>query len=100
MDLSWMLITFGAIYISGYLLYTTSEKRIKALEKRVRQVEEQLKQTRRGEEQVEPEVNNELRELLRKGKMVEAVKRTREEFGWSLVEAKQYVDALKAKSLI
>ncbi len=95
MDLSWTLIIFGAVYISGYLLYTASEKRIKALEKRVREVEKQLIQTQQGEEWKEPEMNNELRELLRKGEMVKAVKRTREEFGWSLVEAKQYVDALK-----
>ncbi|PFG12238.1 hypothetical protein [Bacillus sp. es.036] len=39
-------------------------------------------------------INEELRELVREGRMVEAVKRTREVFGLSLVEAKQYVDGL------
>ncbi|WP_166000693.1 hypothetical protein [Bacillus sp. Cs-700] len=42
----------------------------------------------------EDPINEELRELMREGRMVEAVKRTREVFGLSLVEAKQYVDGL------
>jgi len=42
----------------------------------------------------EHHINEELRELVREGRMVEAVKRTREVFGLSLVEAKQYVDGL------
>ncbi len=95
MDVSWILIILGAVYVSGYLLYTASEKQNKALEKRVRQLEKQLTQIQQGEEWKEPDVNDELRELLQKGKKVEAVKRTREEFGWSLLEAKQYVDKLQ-----
>ncbi|MGE6204570.1 hypothetical protein [Guptibacillus hwajinpoensis] len=39
-------------------------------------------------------INNELRELMKEGKMVEAVKKAREVFGLSLLEAKEYVDGL------
>ncbi|MBT2570249.1 hypothetical protein [Planococcus sp. ISL-110] len=96
MDLSWMIIIVGAFLAAGYFFYSASEKRIEALENRVRQVEKLLKQSIQGMELKEPDVNDELRELLHKGKMVKAVNRTRQEFGWSLLEAKQYVDELKA----
>ena len=43
-------------------------------------------------------VNDELQQLLNEGKDIEAVKRARETLGLSLVEAKQYIDALKAES--
>lgn len=42
----------------------------------------------------EPEINKELRQLMEEGKTVTAVKRVREAFGFSLLEAKQYVDKL------
>ncbi|HDR8032446.1 TPA: hypothetical protein QCY74_005892, partial [Bacillus cereus] len=42
----------------------------------------------------EPEINKELRQLVEEGKKVTAVKRVREAFGFSLIEAKQYVDKL------
>ncbi len=96
MELSWVLIIISTFLAAGYFFQSTSEKRIKALESRIRHVEKQLKQTMQGMELAEPDVNEELRELLEKGKMIEAVKRTRQEFGWSLLEAKQYVDDLKA----
>ena len=96
MDLSWILIILGNILVFGYIFYSASEKRIKALENRIRHAENQLKQITQGMKLEEPEINEELRELLQKGKMIEAVKRTRQEFGWSLLEAKQYVDELKA----
>lgn len=96
MELSWVLIIIGGFLTTGYFFQSASEKRINALESRIRHVEKQLKQTTQGMELTEPDVNEELRELLEKGKMIEAVKRTRLEFGWSLLEAKQYVDDLKA----
>lgn len=40
-------------------------------------------------------VQNEVLQLVRKGKEVAAVKKAREALGLSLLEAKQYVDALK-----
>lgn len=96
MDMSWALFIAGAVLVAGCFFYAASEKRIEALEKRIRQVEQQLKQATAGMSLTEPDVNEELRQLLHQGKTIEAVKRTREEFGWSLLEAKQYVDELKA----
>ncbi|EGA89475.1 hypothetical protein GPDM_09270 [Planococcus donghaensis MPA1U2] len=95
MDLFWGFIITGTVLMYGYFIYTASEKKIHTLEKKVSQLEKQLTHIQQGKEWVEPDVNDELRELLQKGKMVEAVKRTREEFGWSLLDAKQYVDRLK-----
>ncbi|HDR7614235.1 TPA: ribosomal protein L7/L12, partial [Bacillus mycoides] len=40
------------------------------------------------------EINKELRQLVEAGKKVKAIKRVREAFGFSLLEAKQYVDKL------
>ncbi|MED1601925.1 hypothetical protein [Alkalihalophilus marmarensis] len=39
-------------------------------------------------------VDDEIRELLKKGQRVEAVKLARDELGLSLVEGKKYVDGL------
>lgn len=46
----------------------------------------------------EKPINNELRKLLSEGNDVKAVKKVRETLGLSLVEAKQYIDALKLES--
>ncbi|WP_154669161.1 hypothetical protein [Planococcus antarcticus] len=34
MDLTWIIIIIGTIFIAGYILYTASEKRIEALGKK------------------------------------------------------------------
>lgn len=96
MDLSWVMIIVGGALVFSYIFFNASEKRIKALENKIRHIEKQLKQTTQGLEMAEPDVNEELRTLLQQGKTIQAVKRTRQEFGWSLLEAKQYVDDLKA----
>ncbi|AIY05911.1 hypothetical protein Plano_1946 [Planococcus sp. PAMC 21323] len=95
MDFLLIISIVLAALIGGHIIYSPSEKRIENLEQRMRQLEKQLIQVQQGEEWIEPDINSELRQLLKKGKMVEAVKRTREEFGLSLLEAKQYVDELK-----
>jgi len=41
-------------------------------------------------------IDNELKQLLNEGNDVKAVKRVRETLGFSLLEAKQYIDALKS----
>lgn len=97
MDLSWFLIIAGAILVAGYIFHNTTEQRIKALETKVKHMEKLLQTSSQTQMSTEPEINEELRQLLQQGKMVEAVKRTREEFGWSLLEAKQYVDRLKGE---
>ena len=97
MDLSWIMIIIGAVLVLVYIFYNATEQRIKALETRVRHMEKLLQKSSQGETFTEPEINKELRRLLQQGKKVEAVKRTRQEFGWSLLEAKQYVDRLKGE---
>lgn len=42
-------------------------------------------------------INDDLRDLIQEGKDVQAVKLARETLGLSLLEGKQYVDALKAE---
>lgn len=41
-------------------------------------------------------INNDLRDLIQEGKDVQAVKLARETLGLSLLEGKQYIDALKS----
>ncbi|MDZ5711012.1 hypothetical protein [Jeotgalibacillus haloalkalitolerans] len=48
------------------------------------------------EDELYKELHQELKGLLHQGKDVQAVKKVRETRGLSLVEAKQYVDALKS----
>ena len=43
----------------------------------------------------EKPIDNELRLFIKEGNDVKAVKRVRETLGLSLIEAKQYIDALK-----
>ncbi|MBC6970914.1 ribosomal protein L7/L12, partial [Bacillus sp. Xin] len=42
----------------------------------------------------EHEVNEELRQLVRDGEKIEAIKKAREVLGLSLLEAKNYIDSL------
>ncbi|MBT2583250.1 hypothetical protein [Planococcus sp. ISL-109] len=46
----------------------------------------------------EPAINDELRRLIVEGQEVRAVKAARVAFGYSLVEAKQYINGLKENS--
>lgn len=90
----WMVIpivAFGFIYIVEKL--TTIEKkndaRLKRIEDRLQLITKEM-----GIVEREPEINKELRQLVEEGKKITAVKRVREAFGFSLLEAKQYVDKL------
>lgn len=66
----------------------TLEVRIKSMKSTLDQIADQV-------EVPEHPVNDELRKLVKEGKEVEAVKEARKALGLSLIEAKQYVDALK-----
>jgi uncharacterized protein YoxC len=74
-----------------YLLTKISklEHRIKAMQNTIDQLTTKVKLP-------EPAINKELRQLIKDGKDVEAVRQARNEFGLSLVEGKQYVDKLKS----
>ncbi|EKS7865254.1 MULTISPECIES: hypothetical protein [Bacillus] len=90
----WMVIlilAFGFIYIAEKLatIEKKNDARLKRIEDRL-----QLITKEKGIVEREPEINKELRQLVEEGKKVTAVKRVREAFGFSLLEAKQYVDKL------
>ncbi|MGE1010643.1 hypothetical protein [Bacillus cereus] len=90
----WMIIPiaiFGFIYIVEKLnkIEKKTDARLKRMEDRLQLITKEM-----GIVDREPEINKELRQLMEEGKTVTAVKRVREDFGFSLLEAKQYVDKL------
>ncbi|MED3037716.1 hypothetical protein CBR56_09425 [Bacillus thuringiensis] len=90
----WMIISiaiFGFIYIVEKLnrIEKKTDVRLKRMEDRLQLIKKEM-----GIVDREPEINKELRQLMEEGKTVAAVKRVREAFGFSLLEAKQYVDKL------
>lgn len=90
----WMVIlilAFGFIYIAEKLatIEKKNDARLKRIEDRLQLITKEM-----GIVEREPEINKELRQLVEEGKKITAVKRVREAFGFSLLEAKQYVDKL------
>ncbi|EJS70257.1 hypothetical protein ICU_01913 [Bacillus cereus BAG2X1-1] len=90
----WMIISiaaFGFIYIAEKLnkIEKKTDTRLKRIEDRLQIITKEM-----GIVEREPEINKELRQLVEERKTVTAVKRVREVFGFSLLEAKQYVDKL------
>ncbi|WHY27285.1 hypothetical protein [Bacillus wiedmannii] len=90
----WMIIpiaVFGFIYIAEKLnrIEKKTDARLKRMEDRLQLISKEM-----GIVDREPEINKELRQLMEEGKTVTAVKRVRETFGFSILEAKQYVDKL------
>ncbi len=90
----WMVIpiaVFGFIYIAEKLtkIEKKNDARLKRIEDRLQLITKEMGMVER-----EPEINKELRQLVEDGKTITAVKRVREAFGFSLLEAKQYVDKL------
>ncbi len=88
MDELWVVSVFSLIVLGGFLQFNKMHKRIESLEKRLNE----LSSGNLAEAQYV--VNEELRIMLRRGKLIEAVRKAREEFGMSLLDAKRYVDKL------
>lgn len=78
----------------GILIWVSINGQNKSIEKRLKHTEILLKKVAEHVGVAEDPINERLRLLVNEGKMVEAVKETREYFGYSLLEAKQYVDGL------
>jgi len=72
-----------------------AKRRQQTILKKLQRIEEHLGLNEVSLEEAALQV--ELVQLLKEGKMVEAVKRVRESLGLSLLEAKQYVDQLKSE---
>ncbi|MCC2377205.1 hypothetical protein LKM00_06995 [Bacillus wiedmannii] len=90
----WMIIpiaVFGFIYIAEKLnrIEKKTDARLKRMEDRLQLITKEM-----GIIDREPEINKELRQLMEEGKTVTVIKRVREAFGFSILEAKQYVDKL------
>ncbi|MDV2884531.1 hypothetical protein RYX45_05025 [Alkalihalophilus pseudofirmus] len=78
------------LFILSFILLSisTTDRRLKKIEYKLDRISEQVGVTGLP-------VDDEIRELLKKGQTVEAVKLVRDEIGLSLVEAKKYVDGLR-----
>ncbi|WP_144507156.1 hypothetical protein [Bacillus mycoides] len=90
----WIVIpiaAFGFMYLAEKLnkIEKQTDARLKRMEDRLQLISKEM-----GIVDREPEINKELRQLVEEGKTVTAIKRVREAFGFSLLEAKQYVDKL------
>lgn len=90
----WIVIpiaAFGFMYLAEKLnkIEKKTDARLKKMEDRLQLISKEM-----GIVDREPEINKELRQLVEEGKTVTAIKRVREAFGFSLLEAKQYVDKL------
>lgn len=86
-----LIVAVGFIYIAEKLatIEKKNDARLKRIEDRLQLITKEM-----GIIEREPEINKELRQLVEEGKKVTAVKRVREAFGFSLLEAKQYVNKL------
>ncbi|HDR4906919.1 TPA: hypothetical protein QCR48_006294 [Bacillus cereus] len=86
-----LIVAVGFIYIAEKLatIEKKNDARLKRIEDRLQLITKEM-----GIIEREPEINKELRQLVEEDKKVTAVKRVREAFGFSLLEAKQYVDKL------
>lgn len=83
-------LILGILFVIIFMLYDKLTK----LEMRFKRMKAALDQIALQVEVPEHPINDELRILLKEGKDVQAVKKAREVLGLSLLEAKQYVDAL------
>ncbi|WP_339171594.1 hypothetical protein MKY51_10055 [Solibacillus sp. FSL R5-0691] len=80
------------LFICAYLLLTVVN-----LNNRIKEMQSTLKQITKQTITPDHPINNELKQLLKEGADVKAVKRARELLGLSLLEAKQYIDKLKSE---
>ncbi|MFA1822220.1 hypothetical protein ACDX78_18900 [Virgibacillus oceani] len=81
------------LIIGIYLILTVTK-----LDGRLKNIKYTLNQISKSVDIPENPINDELRKLINEGKDVKAVKKARETLGLSLVEGKQYVDALKLEN--
>lgn len=77
-----------ALIVIVYLLF-----RVVALESRVKQLQSKIKLMTKYP--VESEVDDDLRDLIKEGNEIKAIKEARVVLGLSLIEGKEYIDRLK-----
>lgn len=91
------LIEILLLFIGFSLLYliVKIDSRIKKIDNDIKGIKYTLDQISKQVDVPENPINKELRQLINEDNDVKAVKKARETLGLSLLEAKQYVDALK-----
>lgn len=94
MDFLLAVIIAAAIMVFIYLVFSTINGRMKAMEMRMKVLDQKITALTEGENVGEPEIDEELRRLVDRGENVKAIKEARKALGLSLLEAKQYVDNL------
>ncbi|MDR0232610.1 MAG: hypothetical protein LBI82_10895 [Dysgonamonadaceae bacterium] len=89
------------LFIGVYLFYSVGkiDSRINKIDNNIKGIKYTLDQISKQVDVPENPINNELRQLLHAGDDIKAIKRVREALGLSLLEAKQYVDSLKAEGI-
>ncbi|MGG2026943.1 hypothetical protein AB1282_14685 [Gottfriedia sp. S16(2024)] len=85
----------GLLLIIVFVLITTVIDKLNKLENRMKNIKITLDQIATVIEVPKHPINNELRKLINEGKEIQAIREVRTVLGLSLLEAKQYVDALK-----
>ncbi|MEK3659551.1 hypothetical protein MKY19_18375 [Paenibacillus sp. FSL R5-0744] len=83
------------ISLVSLVVCLTVYNKVSAMEARIKTMHVNVDQIAKSEGLPPHLVQNEVLQLVRNGKEVAAVKKAREVLGLSLLEAKQYVDALK-----
>ena len=92
MDWIWLIgLSVGAVGA----VYVLLSQQIQGLEARMKRMSNRIEQLEAEANLEEPAINEELRRLIAEGQEVRAVKAARVAFGYSLLEAKQYIDGLK-----
>ncbi len=85
------VLVMALIILSLYLKVNHLETRMKSMQRTLNQWIEQS-------DLPENPINDELRELIKIGEDVKAIKKAREVLGLSLLEGKEYIDGLKLKT--
>ncbi len=88
----------GLVLGGAAAAYLLLNERVKAVEVRMKHMMKRIEQMEAEAGYEEPAINEELRRLIAEGQEIRAVKAARVAFGYSLLEAKQYIDGLKENS--
>ncbi len=92
MESMWLV---GVALVAVWGVYVVLNQQIQALEVRMKQMSKRIEQLEAEVVLEEPAINEELRRLIAEDQEIRAIKAARVAFGYSLIEAKQYIDGLK-----
>lgn len=80
-----------------FLVILTVKMQVNQLESRIKRMQASLDQIIEQSGLPEHPVNDELRQLIREGADIKAIKKAREALGLSLIEGKEYIEQLKSE---